>query len=60
MFESSATDSFTYFIAVEIHSNFLWTVITRTPISVLSGFAKIGGYFSFFAAIRFALSYFHQ
>jgi hypothetical protein len=51
---------FTFYLVVEFHSNYLWSVITRTPQGMLTAIAKIGGYFSFFAFVRVALSYAHS
>lgn len=52
-------ENFTYFFAVELHQSFLWSVVTITPVSVLTAVAKIGGYFSFFGFIRFLLGKYH-
>jgi hypothetical protein len=51
---------YTFFLVVELHSNFLWTAITRTPQGMLTAIAKIGGYFSFFTFVRVALAYAHS
>ena len=51
---------FTFFLGFEIRDDFLWTVITTTPVSILTGLAKIGGYLSLFTAMRFLLSVVHQ
>lgn len=54
------TLNYTFFYVIEIRDDQLWTVITKTPVSLLTGLAKIGGFLSLFTAIRFLLSYLHQ
>ena len=52
--------NFTFYFVVELHTNFMWTVITRTPQGMLTAIAKIGGYFSFFTFVRVSLAYLHS
>jgi hypothetical protein len=58
--KTNRSDKFTFYFLIEIRDNFLWTVITTTPVSIFTGLAKIGGYLSLFTAMRFLLSVVHQ